>query len=293
MTIRTTTIRPGYVVIMRTGITGNVKYSKTILEADTEDADGSLKGRWETERVIANAAELKEATQLRSKMRATVTKTCAPISFGLLCPEDNYAALNQSVDEARALADEFNRRAATTRLSFEVVAGKIESDDVKAVRAINAEVRELLAAMEAGISKFDPKAIRDAADRARELGSMLSPEMAERVKDAIKVARSAATTIKKAGEQSAAEIDLLSIQKITAARTSFLDLDEATEVAAPIHEGRMLDLAPIEMEEVPAYENDIIRDSDGVPVTDAPEIDLGESLAPAAPAVQVPQFEMD
>jgi hypothetical protein len=293
MTLQLTTIRPGRMVVLRTGITGNVKYSKTIIEPDTEAEDGSQKGKWETERVIQNAAELKEATSIRSRMRGTIAGLCAQTSFGLLCPEDKAEQLDARVKEARAMADAFNEKATTTRISIYVIAGKVAADDVEAVRAINSEVRGLLETMETGLKNLDPKAVRDAADRARSLGSMLSPEMGERVKEALAVARKAATDLKKAAEQGAAEIDLASIQKIMAARTSFLDLDETTEVAAPIHEGRMLDLAPVEMEEVPAYENDIIRDSDGVPVTDAPEIDLGESLAPAAPAVQVPQFEMD
>lgn len=267
MNIQTTTIRPGRMVVVRTGVVGNVKYSKTVIEPETDTGDGGQKAKWETERVVKNADEQKEATQIRSKMRTIITNLCAQTSFGLLCPEDKAEALDTAVKEAHALKDEFNGKAMTTTINLYVIAGKVAADDVEAVRAINSEVRGLLETMERGIQSLDPKMVRDAADRARSLGSMLSPEMGERVKDAIATARAAATQIRKSAEQGAAEIDLASIKKITEARTAFLDLDEAVEVAAPVHEGRALDLAPLEIDD--------------------------ESIAPSAPTVQVPQFEME
>lgn len=267
MSLQTATLRPGRIIVLRTGIIGNVKYSKTILEPETDTADGGQTARWETERVVANAAELKEATQVRSKVRQTIAGLCAQTSFGLLCSEDKGEALDAAVNEAVALADAFNAKAATTRINVYVIAGKVAADDVQAVRAINSEIRDLMEAMERGLQNLDVKTVRDAADKARSLGSMLSEDATGRVKDAIAVARKAASDIVKAAKIGSAEIDLASIRKITEARTQFLDLGEATEVGTPIHEGRALDLMPIEIEEQPT--------------------------APVAPATSVVQFELD
>jgi hypothetical protein len=71
---------------------------------------------------------------------------------------------------------------------------------------------------------------------------MLSDEAQERVKIAIKTARDSARKIVQAGEQAAQEIDKRAIRKITEMRTAFLDLDEQTEVAKPVEQGRTLDL---------------------------------------------------
>jgi hypothetical protein len=251
MTLRTTTIRPGIMVVLRTNIIGNVKYSKTVIEPDTETEGGGQKAKWETERFITNAAELKEATQVRSKVRNTIANLCAQTSFGLLCPEDKEDKLDAAYNESLALVEAFNDRAETTKITFYMVPGKVAADDVRAVRAINSEVRELMETMEKGLQNLNPKMVRDAADRARSLGAMLSPEMSERVAGALKVARKAASDIVKAAEVGGAEIDLASIRKIADARTSFLDLDDAKEVAAPVHEARALDLAPVESGEQP------------------------------------------
>ena len=74
------------------------------------------------------------------------------------------------------MADEFNTSAKLTRICTFALVGRIVPDDLEAVRALNSEAADLLATMAAGIGKLDATAIRDAADRARALGRMLSPE---------------------------------------------------------------------------------------------------------------------
>jgi hypothetical protein len=145
------------------------------------------------------------------------------------------------------VVDEFNASATLTRVSVNVIVGRIAADDVEAVRAINSEVRDLLARMDAGVAKLDPDEIRDAANRAKGLGQMLSPEASGRVQVAINAARLAAREIVKAGEQAAVEVTAAAIAAITETRTAFLDLDDATEVAAPTETGRALDFEPVEI----------------------------------------------
>jgi hypothetical protein len=110
-----------------------------------------------------------------------------------------------------------------------MIAGRVAQDDVEAARAIRGELAQILATMEAGVTKLDPAAVRDAARRAQEIAQMLTAEGANKVKGAVDAARRAAREIvraAKAGEVAAVAIDGEVARKIAAARTSFLDLDE-------------------------------------------------------------------
>lgn len=244
MPIATSTLRPGLLVSLKTTISGNVKYKSVTIEGDHIDDDGALRAKWETERTVRDADEMKRATEARSKARYAVSKLCSDSGFGLLCPEDRRADLENSVAEARAIAAEFNASARYSQITVNVIAGRIAADDAEAVRAINSEVRELLEAMERGVEKLDPAAIRAAANKAKQLGAMLTPAAAARVADAIEAARGAARRIVKAGETAAQEVDAYALRKLASARTEFLDLDEAGEVAAPTVAGRAVDLDP-------------------------------------------------
>ena len=125
-----------------------------------------------------------------------------------------------------------------------MLTGRIAPDDVEAVKAINSEVRDLLADMEQGVRNIDVKTIRDAATRAKSLGSMLTPDASARITLAVEAARAAAKKIVQAGEAAAQEIDTRAINAITESRTAFLDMDEAKPVAAAKASGRAVDLAP-------------------------------------------------
>ena len=89
---------------------------------------------------------------------------------------------------------------------------------------------------------LDVKSVREAASRARSLGAMLSEDASEQVAEAIQMARRAAREIVKAGEAGEVEINREALDTLARARTSFLDLDEAREVAVPTTVGRGIDL---------------------------------------------------
>ena len=240
--INISTLRPGFLISLKTSVVGNVHYQRQDIEPDHLTAAGGRQARWETERTISDPNEFEIALKVRSKATSVIRAVCARSAFGLLCPEANNDKLERAIAEARQLADEFNAAAMLTRVSVYVIVGRIVPDDVEAVRAINSEIRDLLETMASGIKNLDVKAVRDAADRARNVGAMLSPDSVARVQVAIDAARSAARQIVKAGGQAAQEIDRTAIQKIVEQRTAFLDLDPIADVAAPAADARIIDL---------------------------------------------------
>jgi hypothetical protein len=237
------TLRPGFLISLKTSVKGNVKYDKRDLGSAMTD-DGKAIAEWETKRVIADPVEFKAAGDARGKARSIINSVCVQSAFGLLCPEAGQAELDQAIKDAHGIVDTFNSTARLTRVSVYVMVGKIAADDVEAVRAINSEVSDLLGQMEQGLKNLDVKSIRDAANKAKGIGQMLSPDAAVRIQLAIDAARSSARKIVQAGETAAAEIDLRAIRKVTEARTAFLDIGEAKEVALPRQEGRALDFEP-------------------------------------------------
>ena len=237
------TLRPGLLVHVSTSIKGNVSYEKS--EETVTSARGVEISEWETTRYVKDPKEQKLATEIRSKARNLVVSVCAATEHGLLCPEDKRADLEEAYVKARQLCAEFNATAKTTRLKFNALAGIIEPNDRKAVRAINGEVRELLAEIQAGVDGLDVERIRDAAKRVKKIGNMLAPEMQERINGAVSDIRSMAKKMQEAGEQAATQVDAAVINKLAAARTSFLDIDDGAEVTdAPLTSSRAVDLAP-------------------------------------------------
>ena len=291
MALRTSTLRPGLLVGLKTSLTGNVKYRTREIEAESIASTGEARAVWETEKTVADAAEQDRGTEARGKARHTISRVCANSAFGLLCPEDRTADLEEAITEARKIAEAFNAGATYSRLSINVIAGRIAADDVNAMRAINSEVRDLLAAMESGVEKLDAAAIRDAANKAKNLGAMLTPAAAARMQEAIDAARSAARRIVKAGETAAQEVDTFALRRIASARTEFLDMDDAREMAAPVETARALDLEPDAEHDAAATLNRaaLVEAADN-----ARALDMDEDATPvsySAPAA--PQFALD
>lgn len=253
--MQTSVLRPGLLVSLKTSVVGNVSYKTRDLEPEHMAEDGTRRALWETEKRVEDPAEHEEALKVRSKARSLISAVCSASSFGLLCPEADRDLLSEAVAEAHAIANEFNRNATLTRVQVLVIAGRIAPDDVEAVKAINSEVRDLLTAMEGGLQRLDVKVIREAADKAKQIGTMLSPDAAARIQVAIDTARSAARKIVKAGEEGAAEIDRRALRAITEARTAFLDLDEAAEINTPSAVGRGVDLEVLDQDERPGLDD--------------------------------------
>jgi len=238
------TLRPGLLVSLKTSVSGNAKYipnDRTV----RIDEQGQEITEIETTRVIADPEEFKRAGEARGRARSIINSVCVGSNFGLLCPEGDKDKLDAALADARAVVDAFNATATVTHVSVYAMIGRVASDDVEAVRSINSEVSDLLGKMEQGLRNLDVKAIRQAANDAKEIGQMLSPDAAVRVQKAVEAVRSSARQIVKAGETAACEIDLNALRTVTNARTAFLDVDGAKAVAAPKVEQRALDLAPV------------------------------------------------
>ena len=239
------TLRPGLLVSLKTSMQGNVAYSRKDIITDRVQDDGTTLAQWETEKVVTNPAELDRASKARSKARGLIRSVCSGSNFGLLCPESDRARLDDAIVAAREIVAEFNREARDTQIGIFAIVGRVAADDVEAVRAINSEIRDLLSTMEAGLKRLDVGAVREAANKAKELSAMLSPEAAEKAQRAIEVARKDARQIVKAGEAAAMEIDEATLNAIRTSRTAFLDMDDQAEVQTPTVTGRAIDLEPL------------------------------------------------
>lgn len=233
-------IRPGLLVALRSTLTGGVSYQKRTL--DPEHMEGaSAVARWETTRQIEDAAEHAAAVVARGAARAVITRICCASSFGLLCPQSREAELSAAVDEARAIADRHNAAARCTRVAVFVLTGRVADNDAEAARAIGAEVRELLGAMESAVRAVNPEAIREAASKARALAGMLTDDTQRKVTAAIAEVRAVARDmVKRAGESgelAAVVAQDIRLDALASARFAVLDLtadDEPEPEAAPL-----------------------------------------------------------
>jgi len=244
--MKTSVLKPGYLVSLKTSLRGGVNYARIDIEPDHETADGARVAKWETRRAIPDPEEFERASSARSKARALVASVCCTSSFGLLCPSSDEEKLFDAIGAAREVADAHNGGASLTRVEVFVLVGRVAQDDAEAARAIGSEIRELLEAMRAGIAAADPRAIREAATKAKNLGAMLSADVAAQVSGAIVEARAAARAIvariEKAGETAASVVAQCSTARIESARFAFLDLDEGTQATSEAPAARGIDI---------------------------------------------------
>jgi len=234
MTDYISTIRPGLLVSLHTAIVGNVSYTELGREK-VATVEGELV-HIETNKLTRDTDEQERAVKARALARSAIQTVCSKTKHGLICPTANEDKLADAIVKARRIVSDFNADARITTIEFNILRGRVAADDVEAVRAINAEVRGLIDAMANGIKRLDVQAVRDAATRATSVGKVLEENAREEVKRAITLARKVATEIKAAGEGAAIEIDQTTLQRLSEARTAFLDVDgqeDVAEVAAP------------------------------------------------------------
>lgn len=285
--LRTTLLRPGLLVGLKTAIKGdNVDYTKTVLEEEHTNDNGELVGSWQTDKVVVDAAEHERAVKVRSKARNLVTSICAKTDFGLLCPADKAPLLEAALKEGAELCIAFNESASLTEIVFSSLTGTIAVNDAQAIRAIKGELAGLLEEMDKGVKALDVDATRLAANKAKQLGSMLSPDVQASLQKYIKDIRKVATEINKAGDQAAEVLNEEVLKGLALARTAFLDLDGMAEVQETVVEGRAVDLdpdVPSPVAETSADETEIDIFGEDEPLTtpsdaSAPELDLDDIL---------------
>ncbi len=242
----TTTLKPGLLVSLRTSMSGGVEYTRVDIES-ANGTEGASREKWETTKVVQDPAEHERATKVRGKCGSLIRAVCVPSAFGYLCPMTSEKQLDEAIVEARALAETFNREARTTRVAVYCLKGKIAETDDEAARAVSGELRELLDEMRAGIGEANVEKIREAASKAKKIGTMLDEVTAGKVTRAIDEARTVAKDIVKklvAGEDIATTVQAIQLKALDEARFAFLDLDADAptgERLAPV-ETRGLDL---------------------------------------------------
>lgn len=224
------TIKPGWLVGLKTRLSGGVKYFTE--QQGTEREGRSEQSKWSTTKRVSDRVELEAATETRNRAAAYVRGACIATPFGLLCPDDQLAFLESRIQSAESLVAEHNAGAVFTRVEIYTIKGRIASDDKQAVRAIFSDVRASLDDMKAGIKALDIGAIRAAAQKARNLGQMLDSREADRVSLAVKAARKIARELVRRIDQGEALADWqfadMSTRPIDDARFTFLDTSEDT-----------------------------------------------------------------
>lgn len=253
--MRTSVLKPGYLVSLKTAIKGGVTYTRKDTDPEHRTDAGAVVAAWETSKEIPDPDDYDRAILARTAARSAVGKVCAySPAFGFLCPLSNEGELDDAIREARRIATEHNATTTGSYLQISVICGRIAQDDAEAARAVGTEMRELMEQIQAGIRKADPALIREAANRAKGMESMLSAEVSGQVSAAIVEAREAARAIvkrvQKSGETAAAVVAELNISRIERARFAFLDLDESAEAESVAPAGRGIDYEP-----APAYDD--------------------------------------
>ena len=271
------TLKPGLLVSLHTDISGNVQYQRYDTEPE-HYVDGTKRSAWETTRVVLEPDEHERAIKARSKARSLITGVCTQSRFGYLCPKADRERLEDAITQAQALAADFNMSAAITRIGVYVVIGEVAANDLQYIRSLNAEVRSLIDQMTVGVQKLDVKAVREAAQKARDVSAMLEPGIAEKVRESVAEARRVARRIVKAGEAAAVEVDTATLRKISEARMSFLDLDDTPVPQTPVEydDGRAIDLDVLDVTGFApqSAEEWVDTAQTSEPVQAVPEIDL-------------------
>jgi len=249
--MQTSIIRPGLLVSLKTTLHGGVSYQKETIESASVNEEGAEIETWQTTRVVTDHEEHERAISARGKARAAVTRVCCSSTFGLLCPQAKESELAVAIAAAQEIANEFNRQANHSRLDVYVITGRVADSDQQAARAIGAEVRELIEAMERGVRAADPAAIREAASKARAVAGMLSDETQTKVAAAIeevrKVAREIVRRVEVESVSAASVVEGVKLDALQSARFAVLDIAEtagASEVAPPAQAAPEVDLDP-------------------------------------------------
>lgn len=225
-------IKPGILVAVRTSVGGGVSYQREDLvpeEQATEQAPARKVEKWKTTKIVTDAEEHERASKTRSSARSLIRRECIETSFGLLAVGSREAELDAAIAEARRMAREFNEASRYSKISVSVLKGRVASTDEEAVRAVSAELGDLMREMDASIRRLDPAAIRAAAQKASKLQQVLTEAQQLRVSAAVEAARKAAREIvrrvEKGGEDAAVVLQDLQTAAIETARVSFLELE--------------------------------------------------------------------
>lgn len=223
-------IKPGLLVSVKTRQHGGVSYTKRDIEAPRVTESGAQVSRWETDKFVYDPDETERAQQVANRARYLVTRHCVKTEMQqLLCPNDRRGELRAAIAEARELVAEFNAGASFTEIQIDVWVGEIVDNGVDAAQQIFASQQAFMNEMIEGLKEMDPKKVRAAINKSRDLGQMMSGQANQMVIEATRVAEAARQRIISAGEKAIVALDFEAIAKIGSVRNSFLDFDYAAD----------------------------------------------------------------
>lgn len=207
----------------------------------------------------ARAEGVREAVR---KMLGDVATTQTPL--GLMASHSDQEKLDQAIADARAAVETYNATAKRTFITPWIVQMALRADE-STLKQVATEVKDLLAAMDAGIQKRDAEAIREAARRAKMYAEMMDEAHGEIVIAAIEEARRHAKEVAKAVKErgDAALTEVLACDSaarkaaLNAARAAFLDVEgDAVEIVPiAVQAARALDVES----DPPAAESPIVE----------------------------------
>ena len=221
------TIKPGYLVSVKTSRQGGVKYLHSNQDKRFDGKKREI-SKWETTRLIDDVVEFDRAANEQLGANYLIAKCCIRTPFGYVCPEEDIIKLDEAIKEAHLKINAFNATAQHTTLYVRVLKGKIAANDSEAFKAITGEIRELATKISAGITTADIKQIREAASMAKSMGRMLDTKLQSDVNDVVKAARAAARLVTKL-EKKGEKIEAVMLEEfkspIDKLSKAFLDLD--------------------------------------------------------------------
>lgn len=219
-------IKPGLLVSVKTRQHGGVSYTKRDIESPRLTDTGAQVSRWETDKFVYDPDETERAQQIANRARYLVTRNCVKTEMQqLLCPNDRRDELKDAIAEARALVAGFNATSTYTEIQIDVWVGEIVDNGVDAAQQIFTSQQAFMAEMIEGLKELDPKKVRAAINKSRDLGQMMSGQANQMVLEATRAAEAARQRIIAAGEKAIVAIDQEAIAKIGTVRNSFLDFD--------------------------------------------------------------------
>jgi HPt (histidine-containing phosphotransfer) domain-containing protein len=283
--MRTSILRPGFLVIVNSHVAAGITYERRDLDAPADGTvrDTSVVTRWETTKVVPDPTEKKRADDARTKACAELYRLCVKSRYAYVCPVECEAELDEADKRARAIVDAHNATAVTTRIDFYTLKGLMADKSEETIAKISQEMVDLISDMSRGIDRADVKAIREAATRADEMAGMLGAEQVKAVADAVEQARKAARDITarigKKGEDVAAVIASVQRGAIERARFAFIDTDEAPALAAgeSMPQGNVQRFADLECDEAPT-----VASAETSATETAGEAPSGEEVAASA-----------
>lgn len=224
-------LKPSFIVGLSSTIRGGISYNREDLGNVHEN--GSEISKWKTTRTIDDKEEYERAVKARGKAVSLIRGVCNTSRHYLFCPFEREKELDEAIEEAKKVVRETNEELTFSRIDVFPLKLEFVNNEKEVIRALSAEVTQLIEDMQVGINNLSATDIRTAANRAREIMGTLEDSQAQVLNDAIKEARRAARMfikrVEKEGEKAETVLAEVKRNELEKARVAFLDYSEEVE----------------------------------------------------------------